>query len=338
MASARRALADEKIPVFAKIIAPRIGIILRCAFVEHEWLEIDPAAIGRVLAAAWRRRPAGLVAIAPIHEGLRIGEGGRLVERKTDIGVDGCVGDTVIALEAGIGEQSPGRIISEIGRNILGPRNQREGRCARSIRIPAGEIERVQKYLRNAIGLHAGNPARSRTPVEAGDRDHIGHAVFLEGVTQIIFENEAADIRKGFLQPAHRQIGCLVRGRKVVKERGGRDFDQHRLRTADAGKLRHRAGLDGKHRIVSRRPRQEKSARLKSGKIFSGRFRRLGGEAGKVGAGVERNEDRCRACRDRREGFCGFFVQLCERARVRVHRAGEFGGLGANGIPVGTQD
>ena len=187
-------------PVFAEIIAPRIGIIFRRGFVEHQRLEIDAAAIRRVLAAARMRRASGLVAIAPIHEGLRIGEGGRLVERKADIGIDRFVGDAVIALEAGIGKQSPDRIISEVGRGLFRPRRRGEGGWRRRVGIAAREIERVQEILRDAIGLRAGNPARARAAVETGNRDHIGHAVFLERIAQIIFEHEAADIRKGLSQ------------------------------------------------------------------------------------------------------------------------------------------
>src|SRR6185437_15455504 len=62
------ALADEKIPQFAEIVAPGIGEIFRRRFVEHQRLIVDLAMIRRALAPE-PPDDAAVVAIAPRHEG-----------------------------------------------------------------------------------------------------------------------------------------------------------------------------------------------------------------------------------------------------------------------------
>src|ERR1700685_475740 len=80
-------LADVIIAVLAKIIAPRIGIILR--FVGEQRLVVDPAAVGRILVASAKPDTPGEIAIAPIHERLRVCISRRLRHGKADFGIDG---------------------------------------------------------------------------------------------------------------------------------------------------------------------------------------------------------------------------------------------------------
>src|SRR5580700_12118210 len=88
------ALADIVIAVLAKIIAPRIGVILR--LVGEQRLVVDPAAIRRVLVAATEPDTPGEIAIAPIHERLRVGVSGRLRHGKADFGIDGGIGAAAV--------------------------------------------------------------------------------------------------------------------------------------------------------------------------------------------------------------------------------------------------
>src|SRR5208282_3756695 len=92
------ALPHVIIPMLAKVIAPRIGVILR--LVIDQGLGVDPAAVGRVLAATAERDPTGEVAVAPIHERLRVGVGRPLRHRKSDFGVDREIGATALAFHA----------------------------------------------------------------------------------------------------------------------------------------------------------------------------------------------------------------------------------------------
>ncbi len=57
------------------------------ALVEHQPLVVEPAAIG--VAFSMRPGEATLqIAIAPVHEGLRIGESRRVFDRETDLRID----------------------------------------------------------------------------------------------------------------------------------------------------------------------------------------------------------------------------------------------------------
>src|SRR5262245_42047009 len=70
VAFAPRTLADEKAAMLAKIIAPRIRVIGRSAFVENQRSSVDIARVGLVLSTRTAHRATGEVAIAPIVERL----------------------------------------------------------------------------------------------------------------------------------------------------------------------------------------------------------------------------------------------------------------------------
>src|SRR5690242_15193254 len=63
-------LTDQKIAVFAKIVAPRIGPVRRGALVEHQRESVHFAAILGILAAELSGMAAA-IAVAPRHERLR---------------------------------------------------------------------------------------------------------------------------------------------------------------------------------------------------------------------------------------------------------------------------
>ena len=206
----------------------------------------------------------------------------------------------------------------------------------RRVGISAREIERVQEILRDAVGLSAGNPARSRAAIETGNRDHIGHAVFLERVAQIIFENEAANIRKSLLKPAHRQFGDRFGGRKVIEQRGGGDFDQHRFGVPDAAKPRASPDLTERRRHI----RQDRRGRNSSPEIPWNSRRRVW-------------PDRRRDREDRRfvsngsehrrgaRGDAGKTLPRFSFSRVSAsacRNAAQFGSVGAHRVPVGAHD
>src|SRR6202035_4980370 len=96
------ALADVIAAVLAKIIAPRISVIFR--FIGEQRLVIDPAAVGRSLVAATEPDAPGEIAVAPIHERLRVGVSGRLRHGKADFGIDGGIGAAASAARAGAGQ------------------------------------------------------------------------------------------------------------------------------------------------------------------------------------------------------------------------------------------
>src|SRR5271169_6767473 len=112
MAEARRTLADVKVAVFAKVIAPWIGVVFR--LVVDQGNGVDAAAIGRRLAVAVEADTTGKIAIAPIHEGLRIDVIRSLRHRVGDFRINCRVNAAASALHAGTGEKVAGRVEGEI--------------------------------------------------------------------------------------------------------------------------------------------------------------------------------------------------------------------------------
>src|SRR5580700_10365018 len=104
-------LADVIIAVLAKIIAPRIGVILR--LVGEQRLVVDPAAIGRILVASAEPDTPCEIAIAPIHERLRVGVSGPLRHGKADFRIDGGIGAAAMAARTGAGQDVARRVIGE---------------------------------------------------------------------------------------------------------------------------------------------------------------------------------------------------------------------------------
>src|SRR5262249_3086066 len=146
MAKTARALADIEIAMLTEIIPPRIGIVVRGGFVQNEPLSVDTAAIGPHPIQKSQSRASGRVAVPPIPEGLGSGEGGRVGERETDLGVDGIIRNPAVALEAGAGEQVARAVVGEHGRLLAGAidRVGRE-RLRLRLRRSAHEVERLDQ-------------------------------------------------------------------------------------------------------------------------------------------------------------------------------------------------
>ena len=64
MAEAGRAFANEEVPMLAKIIAPRIGIVATAGLVADQRHAVDEAAVGRRVALASEANATGPVAIS----------------------------------------------------------------------------------------------------------------------------------------------------------------------------------------------------------------------------------------------------------------------------------
>src|SRR5262249_24843535 len=90
MAKAARAVAHIERTMLAKVVAPGVGVIDR--FICHQGQAVDPAAIPRGLAKLPDPQPSGLVTVAPVIEGLRVGESRRLGQWKSHLGIDRVVG------------------------------------------------------------------------------------------------------------------------------------------------------------------------------------------------------------------------------------------------------
>src|SRR5262249_44630195 len=110
VAEARRTFADVEIAMLAEIITPGIGVV--DGLVRDQELAVDPAAIERRLAERPERHAASLVAVAPVHEGLRVGKGRRLGERKADLGIDRVIGAARVSPHAGA--------LHEVARAVVG--------------------------------------------------------------------------------------------------------------------------------------------------------------------------------------------------------------------------
>src|SRR5262249_60483147 len=93
--------AEKEVGGLAKIVPPRIGVILRGRFIQKQHLTVHATAIGP--NATQRSGPGtpGRLAVSPIHEGLGISERRRVGERETDLGINRVVGHAAFAPKAG---------------------------------------------------------------------------------------------------------------------------------------------------------------------------------------------------------------------------------------------
>src|SRR6266498_1164041 len=188
------ALSDIEVAMLAEIIPPGIGVVVGGGFIQHEHLSVDTAAIRLDPVKESRTGASGRVAVAPIHERLGIGEGGRIGERETDVGIDGVIGDPAFAPEAGAGKYLPGSVIGENGRLRGGPLDRiRCDRLRLRPRRAAGDAERLEEANRDFIGVAARHFAEPYCAVGAFDRDHVGHAVAHECVAHVVFQKDTTD-------------------------------------------------------------------------------------------------------------------------------------------------
>src|SRR6478736_5210236 len=192
-----RTLTDEKAPMLAEIVAPRIRGIAGSALVENQRSSVDIARIGLVFPARAAHRSSGEVTIAPIVERLRIGESRRLLERKAQPRVHSVVGAaTSILSQPRVGDDQARAEIGESFRRFFWPVSAHGfGRhlCGRrATRKP----ERAQEAFHHAVGLSARQDFSSRSRIEAIDGRDISHAVALKTVSNIRFMQIATNARE----------------------------------------------------------------------------------------------------------------------------------------------
>src|SRR3954468_9258282 len=113
MAEPSRALTDIEVAVLAEIIPPWIGVVCAGRFVRDQGLTADPAAIRADPVQLSGAGATGRLAVAPIHEGLGIGEGRRLGNRETHPGIDGVIRDAAFAPKASARNDVAGAVIGE---------------------------------------------------------------------------------------------------------------------------------------------------------------------------------------------------------------------------------
>src|SRR5258708_30127037 len=112
VAHSGRTLANEEPSVLTEIILPRIGVVL--GFVEHQRLVVDAAMVGRLFGMHGPGNASGVIAVAPIHERLRIRVSGSSRERKPDFGVDSIVDAAAVAAHAGPRNDLTAAVIGEV--------------------------------------------------------------------------------------------------------------------------------------------------------------------------------------------------------------------------------
>src|SRR6185312_15707658 len=126
MAFAAGTLPDREAAVLAEIIPPWILVIAAAALVEDKRPAVDVAFVRRALRPHAARRAAGEIAVAPIVERLRIGEGRRVLHRKAQLRKDGEAGVTGhVGLEPRARDQRARRIIGEGGVDLVRPLRHR---------------------------------------------------------------------------------------------------------------------------------------------------------------------------------------------------------------------
>src|SRR5262249_61351547 len=105
--------ANKEFAALEKIAPPRIGVILRGRFIQKQHLTVHATAIGP--NATQRSRPGtpGRLAVAPIHEGLGIGERRRVGARETDLGIDRVAGHAAFAPNPVAGQGAAGALLPD---------------------------------------------------------------------------------------------------------------------------------------------------------------------------------------------------------------------------------
>jgi hypothetical protein len=110
---------------------------LRGPIRPRQGLAADPAAIRADSVQLSSAGAPGRLAVAPVHEGLRIGEGRCLGNRETHPGIDGVVRNAAFAPKAGAWNDVAGAVIGEDLRLFQRP-------------IDGGGVDRLRFVLRRA--------------------------------------------------------------------------------------------------------------------------------------------------------------------------------------------
>src|SRR5581483_3888992 len=121
------------VPRLAEIVAPGVGVVLRVALPVQELLVVLLAPVAPVLISRLLGKPdlvAVPEAVPPVHEDLRLGEAGALLDGKQDIAVDRALLRASLCVDAGPRHQLPGRKILEVlGDGDRRRRGLRDGEC-----------------------------------------------------------------------------------------------------------------------------------------------------------------------------------------------------------------
>ena len=178
-------------------------------------------------------------------------------------------------------------------------------------RRAANDAQRLEQPDRDLVGVAAGDHAIARSAVEALDRHHIGHAVAHEGVAHVVFQKQPPDAGP-ILEPGHRPADHSHRLVELVEQRRAGNLNVDRLGKADA-ELGHVLRARDEHRVVATGPRLEERRVVKSAEMVAGNGSGLtvseadrdGGALAHERVGIERQQNRDRACRDIGEALAG---------------------------------
>src|SRR5262249_21182824 len=141
-----------------EIIAPRIREVTGSGFIGHQRHAVDAAAIGGRIAAASHADAAGLVAVAPVHERLRIGKSRCFRNRKAYLGIDCIVGAPGPSLHAAAWDEIARRVVGEVGREWLWPLDRVRGNCGGlALRYASCDLQASEKTRRDLVGGAARN-------------------------------------------------------------------------------------------------------------------------------------------------------------------------------------
>ena len=323
MAIALRALSDIEIAGFAKIVLPRIGVVLAGGFIEHQLLVARLAAIAGALAGR-ARHPAAMEAVAPVQERLRIGIGRRALQRKADLRIDREIGMAGLAAIAGAGQDRAARPIGEVGRRRSRPLGRlRSEITARPRWLAADDAQRLDEALGDRAGFTARQALGARLGIQALDRHHIGHAELGEGIAHKALAHGAAQI--GILrgERLHRLAFAGLRVIDVIGQQRAGDLHLDRLgegarRQPFGGVL---AGLERELRAVTGGAGIEQIEGAEARLIMADRQAagHAMGAVSKIASGVEGQQHRHRTAADAGEQRRGDAVQLHDRGqRTRV--------------------
>ncbi len=251
MAHAVGALSDLEIARFAEIVLPGVAVIFPGGFIEHERLVVPLAAVG--IALGGRKRDAACqIAVAPVHEGLRVGKGGSLLDRKADLRVDREILIAALSAIAAVGNDLTRRTIGETAVVFDRPFGiVRADIVAWLARRAACDAQRLDEAFGDRRGFTTGQAPAARHAVEALDGHHVRHAEAGERVTHITFADHPAKIRKLRCERLHRLALAGERVLDVVEQQGCRHLHFDRLRI-DAGRhIFASAALQHEHSVVT---------------------------------------------------------------------------------------
>ncbi len=205
------------------------------------------------------------------------------------------------------------------GRTVDSAGGSRPGRGRR---LAARELQRLENADRDLVGVAASHTPEAGAAVVAFDRDHIGHAVALEGVAHVVFQEHALDAREVGLEAGVDRPGDAA-GRLVdlVDHAGARDVDQDTIGKADAEVLQVLSARRDDGVVPARAGMKERRA-VESGEVAA-RFAAGRGAARTVAQerrGVERQQHWNAACRDVREPLREGAVERADRVACRDRR------------------